>query len=163
MTMVSAHNNKITIMMTTSVRRIAFILAEVHKLYQNKLHKANSTLSLSQRLTLTSVPKLGTTSLTGCIGFSIVRHGSLCRDQYPCYTCCYQREKVGHSQIKDALLRECVSVVVAVDDDGFVYVLASQQRGTLSRIQNAKAAENTRVWSICTFNCENQNKNTNNM
>ena len=44
-----------------------------------------------------------------------------------------------------------------------VCVLASQQRCTLSRIQNAKAAEKTRVWSICTFNCENQNKNTNNM
>ena len=33
-------------MMTTSARRIAFILAEVHKLYQNDLHKADPTLSL---------------------------------------------------------------------------------------------------------------------
>ena len=148
-------------MMTTSVRRIAFILVVIYRLCRNCFHKEDP--NLSQRLTLMFAPQPRYVAHTRRIVLSIERHVSLQWTKHPCFICySHQPVKQGHSQIEDTLYESVLMmlmVVVDAVDDGFVCVcvLASQQRGTLSRIQNAKAAENTRVWSTCTFNCKNQN------
>ena len=145
--------------MTASVRRIAFILVVIYRLCRNCFHKEDP--NLSQRLTLMFAPQPRYVAHTRRIVLSIERHVSLQWTKHPCFICySHQPVKQGHSQIEDTLY-ESVLMMLMVVVDGFVCVLASQQRGTLSRIQNEKAAEKTRVWLICTFNCENQNKNTN--
>ena len=101
-----------------------------------------------------------TISLTRWVEISMVRHRCHVRGLFcPRTGCSSKQVEQVHRQIKDALYERVLLLVVLLMMVSCV--VASQQHGTPSRAQHPKSAENTCVWSICIFNCKNQNKNTN--